>query len=161
MDQEFIIIYTNKFVEFPLHTCNNTSKNAVALYAPTDAVQGGTHIKNPRRVYLRCEKIWLQSNIPKSLYCTLSEVRISCGCLLFFTSNLKMQLITPPTRNLHMNGANLPHPQIFIGAGTFLSNHGQLFCGFRGNLIFWFEFRGAPMRGASQRQIRGLVPHPP
>ena len=38
----------NKFVELLRNTCNNTLQNASALYTPIDAVQGGTHIKNPK-----------------------------------------------------------------------------------------------------------------
>ena len=41
-------LYQNKFVEFLRNTCNNTLQNASALYTPTDAVQGDTHIKNPK-----------------------------------------------------------------------------------------------------------------
>ena len=34
--------------EFLRNTCNNTLQNASALYTPSDAVEGGTHIKNPK-----------------------------------------------------------------------------------------------------------------
>ena len=37
-----------KFVKFLRNACTNTPKNASALYTSTDAVQGGTHIKNPK-----------------------------------------------------------------------------------------------------------------
>ena len=41
-------LHQNKFVEFPRNICNNTPKNASALYTPTDAVQGGKHTMNSK-----------------------------------------------------------------------------------------------------------------
>ena len=42
-------LYLNKFDEFIRNTCNNTPENASALYTPTDAIQGGTHIRIPKQ----------------------------------------------------------------------------------------------------------------
>ena len=43
MAEEF---YQTRFVDFLRNTCNNTPKNASALYTPTDAFEGGIHLCN-------------------------------------------------------------------------------------------------------------------